>query len=426
MKDLIKKILKETQKIILGLFVLLLVYFFLILFVSDFNLLKILIFIGFLLIGVNFGFFIYFSRIPKEEKISFFSLFQNLLDYLNEGIVIYDKNFKIAFVNQAFTKIVNLKKEDLIGLTISQAMIKSEKYEMLANLFFPFIQGEDLKIVSQNPEVIEVNFSKPREKYFLISYLDIFLEKPYKLRVILDRTKDVLESKQKLEFVHLVSHNLLTPLTEIRWALEAIDPSSLDENNKEFLNSALRTIKNTLAFVESILAFLRLEGKIELKIEEINLEEIFLRILDILKEKIEGKKLKVNLEIIRGEEKALGDPALLFATFFALVENSILYNKMGGSIKILIRKQAQRPYREIIIEDTGIGMSREDLENLFKKYYRGKKAKELDVRGFGIGLYNAKKITELHGGEIKVESKENIGTKVTIILPLDINLIPKS
>lgn len=426
MKELIEKIFKKPEKIIFGLFIFLLLYFFLTLFISSFNLLKVSIFIGLLLISLTFGFFLYFLKLPKEEKISFFSIFQNILDYLNEGIVIYDRDFKIVFVNEAFAKLSGLKKEDLVNLTISQGMIKNERYEMLANLFFPFLQGEDLKIISKEPEIIEVSFSKPKEKYFLISYFDIFLEKPYKLRVILDRTKDVFEGRERLDFVSLVSHNLLTPLNQLRWALEAVDLKKVGEENRVFLDSALDIIKNTLGFVERIFAFLRTEGgKLELKIEELDLEKIFLKIFDILKSKIEEKKLKVNVEITQGEEKAFGDRGLIFAALFSLIENAILYNKVGGSIDILIKKQAQRQYREIIIKDTGIGMSSEDLENLFKKYYRGKKAKELEAKGFGIGLYNAKTIINLHGGEIKVESKEDEGTTVTLLLPLDINLIPK-
>jgi signal transduction histidine kinase len=106
------------------------------------------------------------------------------------------------------------------------------------------------------------------------------------------------------------------------------------------------------------------------------------------------------------------------------MENAVLYNKIGGSVMIKVQKMPQRPYLEIIIEDTGIGMSKEDLVNLFKKYYRGKKAKDLNIKGFGIGLYNAKKLANLHGGDIRIESQEDQGTKAVLILPLDSSFIP--
>ena len=426
MSEKIKKFFSQKENIVLTFFVLVLVTLFISLFIRDFNLLKIFVFISLILVIVLLINFFQLRRKSKEEKISlFFSFFQNLLDYLQEGIVVYDDEFKIIFANKSFCEIVNLKKEDLINLIVKNEMIKNERYQTLANIFFPFLQGENLKIVSQKPETIEVKFSQPKEKYFLISYVDIYLDKKYKLRIVLDKTEDVVESQKRLEFIQIISHNLLTPLSEIRWNLEAIDLSKIPQEEKDFLELALRIIKSTIVFAESTLTMVETEvGELKLKIEEVDLEKIIVSLLDILKGKIEEKKLKVNVEIEEKVSKIQADHRVLSLSLFALMENAILYNKIGGSVMIKAQKMAQRPYLEIIIEDTGIGMSKEDLANLFKKYYRGKKAKDLDVKGFGVGLYNAKRLVNLHGGDIKIESQEDKGTKAVLTLPLDLSLIP--
>jgi signal transduction histidine kinase len=426
MIEKIKKFFSQKENIVLTFFVSVLVALFISLFIRDFNLLKIFVFINLILVIVLLINFFQLQRKSKEEKISlFFSFFQNLLDYLQEGIVVYDDEFKIIFANKSFCEIVNLKKEDLINLIVKNEMIKNEKYQALANIFFPFLQGENLKIVSQKPETIEVKFSQPREEYFLISYVDIYLDKKYKLRIVLDKTEDVVESQKRLEFIQIISHNLLTPLSEIRWNLEAIDLSKIPQEEKDFLELALRIIKSTIVFAESTLTMAETEvGELKLKIEEVDLEKIIVSLLDILRGKIEEKKLKVNVEIEEKVSKIQADHRVLSLSLFALMENAILYNKIGGSVMIKAQKMAQRPYLEIIIEDTGIGMSKEDLANLFKKYYRGKKAKDLDVKGFGIGLYNAKRLVNLHGGDIKIESQEDKGTKAVLTLPLDLSLIP--
>ncbi len=397
------------------------------LFISEFNLLKLVNFITMIIVAVNLFFYFQLLKKPKEEKIEFFKLVQELLDNCKEGIVIYNDDYKIVFVNKSLAEIANLKKEDIVNLTVQPEMMKNKKYEMLANIFFPFIQGQDLQIISQNPEIIEVRFISPVEKYFLISYLDVYLDRKYKLRIVLDKTEDVLVAQQKLAFVRLVSHHLLTPLAELRWNLEAVNLENLPPEDKKFLQAALRSIKNTLLFAESLLNLARIEmRKIVLNIQEnINLENLILSLLDVLKDKIETKGIKVNIEI---EEKAAfipGDESILKVAIFSILQNAVVYNKIGGEINIFIRKQVQRPYTEIIVEDTGIGMTEEDLKNIFKKYYRGKKAKEMDANGFGIGLYNAKYLINLHGGEIQVQSQENVGTTVKIYLPLDSNLIPK-
>jgi two-component system, OmpR family, phosphate regulon sensor histidine kinase PhoR len=426
MIEKIKKFFSQKENVILTLFVLVLAILLISLFISNFNLLKVLIFISLILTIVLLIYFLQLQRKPREEKTSFFfSFFQNLLDYLQEGIVVYDDEFKIIFANKSFCEIVNLNKEDLINLIVKNEMIKNERYQTLANIFFPFLEGENLKIVSQKPETIEVKFSQPREKYFLISYVDIYLDKKYKLRIVLDKTEDVIEAQKRLEFIQMVSHNLLTPLSEIRWNLEAVDLNKIPQEEKDFLEIALGIIKSTIVFAESTLTMVETEfGQLKLKIEEVDLEKIIVSLLDILRGKIEEKKLKVNVEIEEKISRIQADRRVLSLMLFALMENSVLYNKMGGSVMIKAQKMAQRPYLEIIIEDTGIGMSKEDLTNLFKKYYRGKKAKDLDVKGFGVGLYNAKRLANLHGGDVKIESQEDKGTKAVLILPLDLSLIP--
>jgi PAS domain S-box-containing protein len=426
MIEKIKKFFSQKENITLTLFVLILAILLISLFISNFNLLKVFIFISLILVIVLLVYFLQLKRKPKEEKSSlFFSFFQNLLDYLQEGIVVYDNDFKIVFANKSFCEIVNLNKEDLSNLIVKNEMIKNERYQTLANIFFPFLQGENLKIVSQNPETIEVKFNQTKERYFLITYVDIYLDKKYKLRIVLDKTEDIIEAQKKLEFIQMVSHNLLTPLSEVRWNLEAIDLGKISEEDKEFINSALQIIKSTIIFAESTLTMVATDiDQLKLKIEEVDLEKIIVSLLDILRGKIEEKKLKVNVEIEERISKIQADRRVLSLLLFTLMENAVLYNKIGGSVMIKAQKMPQRPYLEIIIEDTGIGMSKEDLVNLFKKYYRGKKAKDLNIKGFGIGLYNAKKLANLHGGDIRVESQEDQGTKVVLILPLDSSFIP--
>ena len=425
MKEKIIEFLKSKEKIILLFFILSSVLSIFSLFVSNFNFLKVLIFVNFILIITALIFFSQFLKKPKEEKASLFFIVQNLLDYLQEGIVIYDDNFKIVFVNESLTRLVNLKKENLIGLIVKSEMVKSEIYQTLVNIFFPFLQGENLKIINQKPETIEVKFSQPEEKYFLIIYTEIYLDKKYKLRIVLDKTEDIIEFQKRLEFIQMISHNLLTPLSEMRWNLEAVNLKEISAENRDFIENTLKIIKSTIVFAEASLNFVKTElGQLKIKIEEVELEKIIVSILDVLKGKIEEKKLKVNVEIEEKVAKVNLDQNIISLILFSLIENAVLYNKDGGLVEIKIQRMVQRPYLEIIIRDTGIGMTKKDLANLFKKYYRGEKAKEFSIKGFGIGLYSAKILANFHGGDIKIESEENKGTKATVFLPLDPNLIP--
>jgi signal transduction histidine kinase len=426
MKKFIEKIIKFFQENNLLVSVsLTLIILSLALFISDFNLLKIFVFASLILAIFSLVLLLRSIYEAKKERISFFfSFIQNLLDYLQEGVVIYDDNFKIIFANQSFAELVVLRREDLIGLIVRSEMTKNERYQILANIFFPFLQGENLRIVKQAPETIAVKFLQPDEQHFLISYVDVYLDKKYKLRVVLNKTQDIIESQKRLEFLQMIHHNLLTPLSEIRWNLEALDLKDISQENKVLIETTLRVIKSTITLAESTLNLIRFEvGKIEIMIEEVDLENLIASILDILKEKIEDKNLKINLEIEEDLIKIKADRSILLMILFVVIENAVLYNKQNGYINIKMLKMPRRPYCEIIIEDSGIGMTKKDLANLFKKYYRGEKAKEFEVKGYGIGLYSAKNLVNLYGGDIKLDSEENKGTKITIMLPLDPNLI---
>ena len=421
----LKNFLKKNLEIIILLF--LGAILFISLFVSNFNFLKLLIFLSLLILLSLLSYLYYLKiKIPKEEKIDLFLLVKKLIENLQEGIVFYDDELKIYYANKKFAEMVEISQESLSGLVVGQWMLKNKNYEKLGNIFFPFIQGEEIKIISEKPvEVISVKFSLPEEKYFLISYLEIFLDKPYKVRLVFDKTEDVIEANKKLEFIQLVSHNLLTPLSEIRWQLESIDKEKLEEDERAFLENAFYITQTAIVFAQNMLTFLKVEkGKVEIELKEFSLEETIRRILKILERKIAEKGLEVNVEIYEKVKNILGDPIMIFLSLFSLIENAVVYNKQGGKVFIKAQKEEGRPYVLIEIEDTGIGMTNEDKENLFKKYYRSKKAKEMEVSGFGIGLYLTKTIIDLYGGKIEIESEENRGTKVKVSLPLEKNLIP--
>jgi PAS domain S-box-containing protein len=415
-------LIKEKENFVLLLLLIEILILLFSLFIEDFNFLKILIFINLIFSVIIFLNFLKIKQKPKEEKSSlFFNFLQKFLDTFQQGIVIYTENFQIVFVNKFFCDLVGLNKDDLINLTIKSEMINNEKFQTLANIFFPFLQGENLKIINKEPETIEVKFAKPKERYFVITYSEILIDKKYKLRIILEKTQEIEEAQKKLEFLQLTSHNLLTPLSEIKWFLEAIDVNNVSQENKNFIENALTIVNSAIFFSESILTIIDLElNQFKLNIKEVNLEKIFIKLLNIFKLNIEEKKIKVNIEIDENYNLIYTDENLFKYLMFIIIENAILYNKENGLINIKIQNVPNKPYLQITVEDTGIGMTENDIKNLFKKYFRSEEAKSLNIKGFGLGLYNASRILNILKGEITIQSQKNKGTNVTIKLPLDL------
>lgn len=414
---------KKNLAILIGVLVLVILGW--ALFIDKFNLLKTIIFIALLGLIFIIG-LIFFIKEESESSIksssNIFDLELALFDSLDEGIVAYDNSFKIIFANKVFTEEVDLSREELIGLKVEQAMVKNERYKKLANIFFPFLEGEGIKILSKNPEIIEVKFNFPQEKYFQITYLNLEETLNFRLRIITNKTNYVIENNKRTEFFQFLSHSILTPLNEIKWLLESFNLKTLDNNNKETYSLLLDIVKNSIIFFELIISNLKLEtSQLIPKITRVDVNKVIVTILDILKEQIKSKNLKVNVEISEKVDFVFADESLFLLTLYSLIENAVIYNKDQGEIKITFDKVSNESYIKIVIQDTGIGVSDEDKKNIFRKYYRGIKASEKKPKGFGIGLYMAKAIANIHGGDLKLDSKENEGTTVTVLWPIKTN-----
>ncbi|ONI44737.1 hypothetical protein AN642_02145 [Epulopiscium sp. SCG-B10WGA-EpuloA2] len=128
----------------------------------------------------------------------------------------------------------------------------------------------------------------------------------------------------------------------------------------------------------------------------------------------QGKHQEVKISFKKNKEYLIeGDPARIGQIFHNILSNAIKYTEDNGQIRIALSSND----KEVIIKvkDTGIGMSKKDLERIFERFYRADKARSRKMGGTGLGLSIAKEMVELHGGSIKMESELGKGTTVTIV-----------
>lgn len=405
--------LKNLHFIFFGLNIILLAIY---LFISDFNYLKLAIFS---LLILNVGFLIVNFFLKKEELIAsqkdFYFELDKFFNLLDTPFVIYDDEMKIVYFNDAFLKLVNLEKSILTNFKLETWIVKNEQYLKLALVFFPSLVADNIKIIqADDPNIIEVNY----QNTFLCSIISSkisYQQKIYKFKVILDQSKDHYYRKQSLEFLSLLAHHLRTPLTQLRWLLESIK----DENNKENVDQALNILDKTLILSQTVILSNKVEtDQLELNIEMNNFEELVKNCLEFFKYYLSEKNITVEIFIDEQTKNFYFDKNIMFFIIYTLIENAIDYNKEGGKITIKTEKEFGREYVKIQISDTGIGIAKEDLANIFKKYFRTKEAKEIKPTGFGLGLSLVYNLTKIHKGEISVESQKNIGTTFILTFPL--------
>jgi signal transduction histidine kinase len=136
-----------------------------------------------------------------------------------------------------------------------------------------------------------------------------------------------------------------------------------------------------------------------------------------LKFNAEAKKIKINLQLAKTPEITI-DPKRFREVIMNLVSNAVKYNRTNGVVDINMK--ADKEWIRIMIEDNGIGVPKGDLHRVFSKFFRAKNAVVSETEGSGLGLYVVQKFVEGWGGKISIESKEGKGTKVILLLPIDI------
>ena len=219
----------------------------------------------------------------------------------------------------------------------------------------------------------------------------------------------------KNDFISSVSHELRTPLTAIRgWGETA--KMSLDSDPelvKRGLDVVLSEADRLSGLVEELLDFSRMQtGRLSLVSGPLNVMQILRESADMYLEL--AKKQDIELVFTESSEDytAMGDANRLKQVFINIIDNAVKYTEAGG--QVLIETLKEEGCVRVTVTDTGVGIPAQDIDRVKEKFYKANKT----IRGSGIGLAVADEIVKQHGGLLFIESTENVGTTVTIVIPL--------
>lgn len=231
-----------------------------------------------------------------------------------------------------------------------------------------------------------------------------------------DMVKDLesIESLQK-EFIDNVSHEIKTPISSIKGFSELLrDGNISQEDRNEYVNIIGEESDRLLNLSTNMLKLSKLQNQSRItNKEQINIAEQIRKAISLLEPKWNEKEIVFNISM---EEKYFyGDEDLLFQAWINLIENAIKFSKQNGKINVELKEKEN--WIEIKIKDNGIGMDEEEKKKIFTRFYQIDKSHS--ERGSGLGLAIVKRIVELSRGIIEVESQKNVGTTITVKLPLE-------
>jgi signal transduction histidine kinase len=218
-------------------------------------------------------------------------------------------------------------------------------------------------------------------------------------------------------FIADVSHELRTPLTLLRADAEVLLRGSerLPEEDVEILENIVAETAHLANLTSSLLTMARLDsGTLHAERDVVDITEVVENVASRARAFAEQRSITVRVET-SPDVIVLGTLELLEQAAMILVDNAIKYNTRGGSVTVRSERKGGTAY--VTIQDTGIGIATEHLPHLGERFYRPDKARSRQEGGAGLGLSIARRIAEMHGGALTLESTPGQGTMATITLP---------
>jgi signal transduction histidine kinase len=232
-------------------------------------------------------------------------------------------------------------------------------------------------------------------------------------------------SQAKADFTTRMSHELRTPLNSIIGFSEVLLSKKMSpadrETNEEFLGYIHISAEHLLHLIDSILDISRIEaGKLTLEPREFNFRVLLEDVKIIVLPMLTAKKQVMTIEVGEGINSVFADEPKMRQIFLNLLSNAHKFTPRGGRIRVSCRIEKPHILHCSVI-DNGIGISPQDQQKIFEEFGQVKKTDGDNARGVGLGLSIAKRLVELHGGNVWVVSEPGGGSTFTFTIPLNRN-----
>ncbi|MBS6445370.1 MAG: ATP-binding protein [Ruminococcus sp.] len=332
----------------------------------------------------------------KEQK----DRIRLITDNMVEGMIILDDKNDILSVNKSAISILNPD----FKIKENRMFLELTRNKTLVSIIY-----DDIKREKNITEIIEI-----KDNYYR-AYINKAENINGTIILLVDVTETVKAEAVRRDFSANVSHELKTPLTTIKGFGELFENGLLVnvEDIKKYGGMIERESERLLFLINDIIRLSEIEEKTEKILSPINLYDCAEYAINLLKQKASTKDISIIFNgtdiIVNGHEGYMNE------LFINLIDNAIKYNKDGGYITVNLSENNK--FANISIEDTGIGISPQDCERIFERFYRVDKSHSKKIGGTGLGLSIVKHIVNYHNGQIHIESELGKGTKLSIDIP---------
>ena len=370
------------------------------------------------------------TMMPSTPRVEGQELSEMVLKSIREGVVIVGSDYNIKLANPMASIMLGRNTDEVVGLNFDSVINLLDKsgnriVENMNPILNSIKTGEvserrDLNIVTSGsnktiPISLIVAPTGQAGSSVVVTFRDI--------------AKELEEERERTDFISTASHEMRTPVASIEGYLGlAMNPATatVDERAMQYLNKAHESSKHLGRLFQDLLDTTKLDdGKIRTRMEPVEIVSLVKQYADAQVPNIKEKGLNYQFGTNDGDKQIGGlnitqviyasiDRDFLQEVLNNLIENAIKYTPAGW---ITVNVKADEYNVQIIVEDTGIGIPRDETEHIFQKFYRVDNSDTREIGGTGLGLALVKQRVELMGGKIWVESEQGKGSRFIVMVP---------
>lgn len=357
-----------------------------------------------------------YHRLNVDQLIAEQQKNEAILRSIEDGLVVIDSQFRVANINRAALRLLQLSPEAAIGQPLSQVIGDAH----LLDLVKKTAETGQPPPISQDADILTRDDS-PEPRYLLFSITPVHLRSDEMMGVVL-LLRDVTRLKEverlKSQFVMTASHELKTPLTSIGMSIELLMEGAtgqLDERQNQLLAAAHAEVRRLKHLVEELLDLEKIEaGRIDLEFDRMPVPLLCERVRQIFAPQAQAQGVEISAQLPPDLPAVRADANKITWVLTNLVSNALRYVGRGGRICIEARQFNDQVH--LAVRDDGIGIPQEFQSKIFDKFVQVRGADE--PQGAGLGLSICREIVRAHRGAIWVESAPGAGSTFTFTLPL--------